>query len=271
MRGLPEKSGDADFLWETIRRDAEAGSREEPALATLMYGVILVQDSIEAAIGVRISQRLDHAALAGSVIATAFAGAIRADPLIAAALRADLAAYIERDPATGSALDTVLHLKGFHALAAHRLAHWLWRENRKSLSRYVQSRSSEVFQTDIHPAVPMGSGIFLDHATGIVIGETAVLGDDISILQGVTLGGTGKDSGDRHPKVRRGVMIGAGAKVLGNIEIGEFARVGAGSVVLKDVPPRTTAVGVPARIVGAAGSAEPSKTMDQIVICEDDG
>lgn len=272
MRAVPEDSGDTGILWQTIRRDAEAAARAEPELATLLYGVILAQDSLESALAVRLAQRLDHAALSGTVIAQALAGALADDPRIAAAIRADIAAYVERDPATGSGLDTMLHLKGFHGLVAHRLAHWLWNENRKNLARYLQSRASEVFQTDIHPAVAMGRGMFFDHATGIVIGETAVLDDNISILQGVTLGGTGKETGDRHPKIRRGVMIGAGAKILGNIVIGEFARIGAGSVVLRDVPPRTTAVGVPARIVGPAGSAEPARTMDQMVPCdEDDG
>lgn len=269
MRTLPEKSG-GDLLWETIRRDAETAARTEPELATLLYGVILAQDSLEAAIGVRLGQRLDHPSLAGSVVSTAFKGAIAAEPDIALALRADIAAYFERDPATGSGLDTILHLKGFHGLAAHRLAHFLWQQGRKNMARYVQSRASEVFQTDIHPAATIGRGIFFDHATGIVIGETAVLGDDISILQGVTLGGTGKDTGDRHPKIRRGVMIGAGAKILGNIEIGEYARVGAGSVVLRNVPPRTTAVGVPARIAGPAGSAEPARMMDQMILCDEE-
>ena len=159
----------------------------------------------------------------------------------------------------------MLYFKGFHAIQTHRLAHWLWKKGRKDFALYLQSRSSDVFQTDINPNARIGRGIFLDHATGLVVGQTAAIDDDVSILQGVTLGGTGKENEDRHPKIRRGVMIGAGAKILGNIEVGHCARVAAGSVVLKAVPPNTTVAGVPAKVVGTAGCAEPSRAMDQML------
>jgi serine O-acetyltransferase len=176
-------------------------------------------------------------------------------------MRADMTAVFERDPACTSMLEPILYFKGFHALQSHRVAHSLWTQGRRSLASFLQNRISEAFGMDIHPAARIGRGIMIDHGTGVVIGETAVVEDDVSLLQGVTLGGTGKETGDRHPKVRRGALICAGATVLGNIEIGECAKVGAASVVLKDVPPRTTAVGVPARIVGSC-CEEPARAMD---------
>jgi serine O-acetyltransferase len=185
-------------------------------------------------------------------------------------VRVDIQAVFDRDPACSRYIQPLLYFKGFHAIQTHRLAHWLWGQGREDFALYLQSRSSSVFQTDIHPAVPFGKGIFLDHATGIVIGMTASLEDDVSILQDVTLGGTGKETGDRHPKIRHGVMIGAGAKVLGNIEIGACSRIAAGSVVLKPVPPCRTVAGVPARDIGEAGCAEPARSMDQTIF-EADG
>jgi serine O-acetyltransferase len=188
-----------------------------------------------------------------------------AEPAYREALRADIGAVLDRDPACSRVIEPVLYFKGFHAIETHRLAHWLWGNGRRDFALYLQSRSSAVFQTDIHPAAPFGRGIFLDHATGLVVGETAIIEDDVSILQGVTLGGTGKEHGDRHPKIRRGVLIGAGAKILGNIEIGQCARVASGSVVLQAVPSCKTVAGVPARIVGEAGCAEPARGMDQVI------
>ena len=181
------------------------------------------------------------------------------------AFRLDLLAVFDRDPACTRVIEPVLYFKGFHAIQTYRLAHALWRSGRQDLALYLQSRSSSVFQTDIHPASVFGTGIFLDHATGLVVGSTAVVGNDVSILQDVTLGGTGKETGDRHPKIRHGVLVGAGAKILGNIEIGHCSRIAAGSVVLAPVPPMTTVAGVPARVVGQAGCAEPARTMDQIL------
>jgi serine O-acetyltransferase len=199
------------------------------------------------------------------VIRQAYSQAIEVDPTIGVAFRADIAAVVDRDPATHRALEPVLYYKGFHAIQAHRLAHWLWNKGRKDFALYLQSRSSSVFQVDIHPAARIGRGIFLDHATGVVVGETAVIEDDVSMLHGVTLGGTGKEHEDRHPKIRRGVMLGAGAKILGNIEVGHCARVAAGSVVVKSVPNNVTVAGVPAKVVGTAGCAEPSRFMDQML------
>jgi serine O-acetyltransferase len=243
--------------------------RAEPALATFIYSTILHHGTLEAAVVHRASERLDHQDVSGEMIRQAYADALEDEPSIGDAFRADIVATIDRDPATDRFIEPVLYYKGFHAIVTHRLAHWLYGKGRKDFALYLQSRSSEVFQTDINPAVPMGRGIFLDHATGLVVGETAVIEDDVSILQDVTLGGTGKEGGDRHPKVRRGVLIGAGAKILGNIEIGNCSKIAAGSVVLQDVPRNTTVAGVPARVVGEAGCAEPARMMDQRLAKED--
>ena len=191
----------------------------------------------------RIAERLDHPDVSGELIRQAYADALEDDPSIGDAFRADIVATIDRDPAAHRFIDPLLYFKGFHAIQTHRLAHWLWNKGRKDFALYLQSRSSAVFQTDINPNARIGRGIFLDHATGLVVGETATIDDDVSILHGVTLGGTGKENEDRHPKIRRGVMIGAGAKILGNIEVGHCARIAAGSVVLKAVPPNTTVAG----------------------------
>src|SRR6201986_1601013 len=222
--------------WAKIRAEAEDVVRREPEIGTFIYSSILHHDTLEAAVVHRLSERLDHADVSAELIRQAYADALEDQPQIGEAFRADIVAGFDRDPATDRFLEPVLYYKGFHAIQTHRLAHWLWGQGRKDFAYYLQSRSSGVFQTDINPAVPVGRGIFLDHATGLVVGETAVIEDDVSILQDVTLGGTGKETGDRHPKIRRGVMIGAGAKILGNIEIGKCARVAAGSGVLKAGP-----------------------------------
>jgi len=254
-----------DPIWSRVRMEAETVTHAEPQLSSFIFANILQLNSLESAIVQRISSRLDHSDMPATLIAQAFGKALEADPSIAAAFRADIAAVMDRDPAANRYIEPILYFKGFHALQTHRLAHWLWKAGRKDFALYLQSRSSAVFQCDINPNVPIGRGVFLDHATGLVVGETAMIGDDVSILQDVTLGGTGKETGDRHPKIMRGVMIGAGAKILGNIEIGQCARVAAGSVVLKPVPRNTTVAGVPARVVGEAGCAEPSRSMDQIL------
>jgi serine O-acetyltransferase len=253
-----------DPVWERIRREAEDVTRREPELATFIYSSILHHDTLEAAVVHRIAQRLDHAEVSGELIRQAYVDALEDDKTIGEAFRADLVATVDRDPAVHRYLEPVLYFKGFHAIQTHRLAHWLWTRNRKDLAYYLQSRSSAAFQTDIHPAARIGRGIFLDHATGLVVGETAVIEDDVSMLHGVTLGGTGKQDGDRHPKIRRGVMLGVGAKILGNIEVGCCARVAAGSVVLHPVPPQKTVAGVPAKVIGEAGCPEPARFMDQI-------
>ena len=253
-----------DPVWSRIRDEAEEIVRREPELATFIYSSVLHHDRLEDAVVHRIAERLDHSALSGDLIRQAYNDALQAEPDLGNAFRADLVAVYDRDPAVSRFIDALLYFKGFHAIQAHRLAHWLQNNGRKDFSYYIQSRSSAEFQVDINPAAKIGRGIFLDHATGFVVGETALIEDDVSILHGVTLGGTGKENEDRHPKIRRGVMLGAGAKILGNIEVGHCARVASGSVVLKDVPHNVTVAGVPAKIVGEAGCAEPSRTMDQM-------
>jgi len=255
----------SNAMWLHMREEASAALALEPALAPLLVGAILNRASFAEAIIRRVSAKLGAPAVPAEMIADAFDAAVAAEPAIVDAFRADLAAIVERNPACGRLIEPFLYFKGFHAIEGHRLAHWLWRQGRSDFALYLQSRSSEVFQTDIHPAARFGRGIFLDHATGLVVGETAVVENDVSILQNVTLGGTGKESGDRHPKVRRGVMIGAGAKILGNIEIGACSRVAAGSVVLQSAPRNVTIAGVPAKVIGVAGCAEPARDMDQLL------
>ena len=253
-----------DPVWKCIRNEAEDAARREPELASFIYSSLLHHDTLEAAIIHRIAERLDHPDVTGELIRQAYADALEDQPQIGDAFRADIVATVDRDPATDRFLEPLLYYKGFHAIQTHRLAHWLWEKGRKDFAYYLQSRASTVFACDIHPAARVGRGIFLDHATGLVVGETAVIEDEVSMLQDVTLGGTGKEDGDRHPKIRRGVLIGAGAKVLGNIEVGRCARIAAGSVVLKSVPHNVTVAGVPARVIGEAPCAEPSRTMDQL-------
>jgi serine O-acetyltransferase len=253
----------ADALWSRLRREAQEAFAAAPMLAPLFFDSILNQPNFEAAVFHRIAARLKNDVISLPLIVRAFHRAEAADPVVGEALKADISAVFERDPACERLIEPFLYFKGFHAIQAHRLNHWLWHHDERDFALYLQSRSSEVFQTDIHPAAQIGRGIFLDHATGLVVGETAVIEDDVSLLQDVTLGGTGKEAGDRHPKVRRGAMIGAGAKILGNIEVGENARVAAGSVVLRDVPAHTTVAGVPAKVVRTATPGEPSRSMDQ--------
>ncbi|MEM6761843.1 MAG: serine O-acetyltransferase [Pseudomonadota bacterium] len=254
-----------DPVWERVRADAEKIAQTEPMLASLIHAAVLEHPSLENALAERIAGRLAGPSLQATHIRSAFADAISADPALAEIFRVDLVAVLDRDPACERLIEPFLYFKGFHALTTHRIAHSLWSRGRRDFGLMLQSRSSAAFQVDIHPAVPVGRGIFMDHATSIVIGATARIGDDVSMLQGVTLGGTGKEKGDRHPKIGSGVLIGAGAKVLGNFEIGSCSRVAAGSVVLSEVPPNVTVEGVPARIVGEAGCPEPSRSMDQIL------
>ena len=254
-----------DPIWSRLRAEAEAAVAAEPALGTLIMASVLNQPSFEAAVAHRVATRLGHAAVPTDLIEQAFTEALAGDAAIGSGMRADVLAVLDRDPACYRVLEPVLFFKGFHALQCHRLTHWLWRQDRRDFALYLQGRSSEIFQTDINPAATIGKGVFLDHATGLVVGETAVIEDDVSMLHGVTLGGTGKQGGDRHPKIRKGVLIGAGAKILGNIEVGQCSRVAAGSVVLQAVPRNKTVAGVPAKVVGEAGCAEPSRSMDQIL------
>jgi serine O-acetyltransferase len=253
-----------DPVWAQIRQEAEEIARQEPELATFIYSTVLHHGTLEAAVVHRIAERLDNPEVPAELIRQAYADALQSEPAIGVAFRADIVATLDRDPATNRLLEPVLYYKGFHAIQTHRLAHWLWNRGRRDFALYLQSRSSAVFQCDIHPNARIGRGIFLDHATGLVVGETAVIEDDVSMLHGVTLGGTGKEAGDRHPKIRRGVLIGAGAKILGNIEIGHCARIASGSVVLKPVPHNKTVAGVPAKVIGEAGCPEPSRSMDHL-------
>jgi len=262
----PEKIRLLDPVWDRLRSEAEVLIAEEPALASLALSAVLHQPSLDEAVAHRVASRLDHPALAADIIEQTFHEAFADDPALGEAFRADIGAVMDRDPACTRALEPLLYFKGFHAIQTHRLAHWLWSRNRQDFALYLQSRSSEVFQTDMHPAARIGRGIFLDHATGLVVGSTAVIEDNVSMLQNVTLGGTGKERGDRHPKIRHGVLIGAGAKILGNIEVGHCARVAAGSVVLHPVPPNATVAGVPAKVIGSAGCAEPSRSMDHFLM-----
>lgn len=254
-----------DPVWTRLREEAEELVRREPELASFIYTSVLHHDTLESAVVHRVTERLNHPDVSGEQIRHAYAEALEDDASIGAAFRADIAAVVDRDPAADRFLEPVLYFKGFHAIQTHRLAHWLWSKRRCDFALYLQSRASSVFQCDIHPAAQIGRGIFLDHATGLVVGETAVIGDDVSMLHDVTLGGTGNEDGDRHPKIGRGVLIGAGAKILGNIEVGCCARVAAGSVVLRPVPPAKTVAGVPAKVVGEAGCPEPARRMDQML------
>jgi len=255
-----------DPVWARIREEAEAIAAREPQLASFIFETILNHDSLEHAVAHRIAARLDHPDVSGELIRHAYDELFEAEAATGAAIRADISAVCERDPACTRAIEPVLYFKGFHALQTHRLAHFLWNRGRQDFALYLQSRSSSVFGVDINPNTKIGRGVFIDHGTGVVIGQTAVIDDDVSIMQGVTLGGTGKERGDRHPKIRRGVLISAGAKILGNIEVGSCARVAAGSVVLKPVAPNTTVAGIPARVVGSSNCDDeaPARTMDQM-------
>jgi len=241
-----------DPVWMRIRREAEEIVRREPELASFIYSTILHNETLEDAIVYRLAKRLDHAALSGELIRQAYNDALKDTPAIGEAFRADIMATVDRDPATHRLLEPVLYYKGFHAVQTHRLMHWLWSKGRRDFALYLQSRASAVLQCDIHPAAKVGRGIFLDHANGLVVGETAVIEDDVSMLHDVTLGGTGKEAGDRHPKI------------LGNIEVGHCARIAAGSVVIHPVPNNVTVAGVPAKVVGRAGCPDPARTMDQM-------
>jgi serine O-acetyltransferase len=271
IRAVPEQAaaspeavpaGEAD-LWELLRAEARRAVAGDALLKVYIDLSLLRHDGFVAALAALLARKLAERFLPAERLADLAVEAMADDPGIVAAAVADLIATRTRDPAAESYLSTFLYYKGFHALQAHRLGHWLWRRGRRDIARLLQSRVSEVFAVDIHPAVPVGRGVFIDHATGVVVGETAVIGNDVSMLHGVTLGGTGKERGDRHPKVRDGVLISVGAKVLGNIEVGRGAKIAAGSVVLKDVPPCATVAGVPARIVGWCSDEVPALAMDQ--------
>ncbi len=253
----------ADPVWLTIREEAQQQANEEPILASFFHATILNHNSLEDALSFHLANKLDTPTASAMQIREVVQQALNSDPGIGRAVRADLIAVRDRDSACDNLSTPFLFFKGFHALQAHRVGHWLWNHNRKQMALFLQNRISSVFAVDIHPAARIGQGIMLDHATGIVVGETAIVEDNVSIMQSVTLGGTGKESGDRHPKIRAGVMIGPGAKILGNIEIGRGAKVCAGSVVLKPVDAHTVVTGVPAKPVGKLADCQPAMDMNQ--------
>ena len=249
-------------VWAALRNEAERAAKNEPALASLLNAVVLSHETLGDALSYQLARKLGDQELRAMTLRELAEAAYEGDPSLVETAELDLKAVYERDPACKGYVQPFLFFKGFLALQTQRVAHWLWNEGRDTIAFYLQSRMSELFQVDIHPATRIGSGVFVDHGTGIVIGETAVIGDDVSLLQGVTLGGTGAERGDRHPKIGKGVLLGAGAKVLGNIVIGDYAKVASGSVVLKPVPPGCTAAGVPARLVNCPTCPEPARSMD---------
>lgn len=256
-----------DPLWQTIRDETTAEAAREPVLASFLHATILNHDTLEAALSFHLANKLDSPTASALLVREVIEEALHNDASIGASIRRDIHAVCERDSAcTGHAVP-FLYFKGFHALQSYRVAHWLWCQGRESLALFFQNRISSEFGVDIHPAAKIGCGIMLDHATGVVIGETAVVGDNVSIMQSVTLGGTGKEHGDRHPKIGNGVLISAGAKILGNIRVGDGAQICAGSVVLKDVAPHTVVAGVPAVVVGKPTCAQPALEMNHRVDC----
>lgn len=249
-------------VWAALRNEAERAAQDEPALASLLNAVVISHENLGDALSYQLARKLGDQELRAMSLRELATQAYRSDPRLVDIAEADLQAVFERDPACKGYVQPFLFFKGFQALQTQRVAHWLWGQGRETIALYLQSRMSEIFQVDIHPATRIGSGVFIDHGTGIVIGETAVIGDDVSLLQGVTLGGTGAERGDRHPKIGKGVLLGAGAKVLGNIHIGDYAKIASGSVVLKPVPAGCTAAGVPARLVNCPTCEEPARSMD---------
>lgn len=266
-----EAIGTVDPIWTNVRAEAEGVIANERALGGFIFATILSHDRLEDAVCHRLAQRLNHSDVDAGLIGQTFNDVLREQPEIGQMFRADLAAVFDRDPACHRYIEPLLYFKGFHALVTHRFAHALWIEGRRDFALYLQSQSSRIFAVDIHPAARIGRGIFIDHGHGIVIGETSVVGDNVSMLHGVTLGGTGKDDEDRHPKIGNNVLLAAGCKVLGNIRVGNCSKVAAGSVVLNPVPDNTTVAGVPARIVGISNCPEPARTMDQRLSPEDCG
>ncbi|CAG7878535.1 serine acetyltransferase 1, chloroplastic [Brassica rapa] len=260
--------GDDNDVWIKMLEEAQSDVEQEPILSSYYYSSITSHRSLDSALANILSVKLSTLTLPSSTLFELFTSVLQESPEIMESAKQDLLAAKERDPACLSYVHCFLSFKGFLACQSHRIAHKLWTQDRKILALLIQNRVSEAFAVDIHPGAKIGRGVLLDHATGVVIGETAVVGDNVSILHGVTLGGTGKQCGDRHPKIGDGVLIGAGSCILGNITIGEGAKVGSGSVVLKDVPPRTTAVGNPARLIGGKENPKrvdkiPGLTMDQ--------
>lgn len=256
-----------DPVWERLRSEAKEMVEKEPLMGGLIHSSILHHDRLENALSYRLSLKLSSDEMSSQILREIADEAYAAEPGLSKAARADIMAVFERDPACHTFIQPLLFFKGYQALQSYRIANWLWRQKRAEMAYFVQMRASEVYGVDIHPGAKMGQGIMIDHAHSIVIGETAVVGDNVSMLHSVTLGGTGKADGIRHPTIENGVLIGAGAKVLGNIKVGHCSKIAAGSVVLKEVPPCKTVAGVPAKIVGEAGCDQPSQSMDQYIDC----
>ena len=263
MQDVKKLKDRVDPIWDAIRQEVEQKIQLEPLLASFLHAAVLAHDSLEQSLSLHLAHKLGAPALTEVFLRDVIDDSMAADASIGASIRSDLQAFRERDPACARYSVPLLYFKGFHALQAYRIEHFLWHQERSELALYLQSRVSEVFAVDIHPAAQIGSGILLDHATGLVIGETAVVGDHVSLLHEVTLGGTGKETGDRHPKIRSGGLIGAGAKIFGNVEIGEGAKVAAGSMVLNDVPAHCTVAGGPAQPVGECKESQPALEMNQ--------
>jgi len=249
-------------LWQLIQKQAASIVQKEAVLAPVFQESIIDLSSLEEAIAYKLARKLASASMTAKVLEPILQEVLTGVPKIAESASADLIAIEDRDAACHSTLHPLLFYKGFHAISTYRIAHQLWKSGRHELALYLQSLASEAFAVDIH-----GCGILLDHATSFIVGETAIVEDNVSILHEVTLGGTGKEMGDRHPIVRSGVLIGAGAKILGRVEIGQNAKIGAGSVVLEDVPANTTVAGVPAKVVAECGSLSPAELMDQSINC----
>ena len=263
MQQVVEVIRPADKLvWLSLRQEAADALSAEPGLASMLHATILSHEDLASALSYHLSRKLGDDAIRGMTVREMIQKAYAAQPTLVDSAEADLQSVYERDPATKGYLQAFMFFKGFLSIQIYRIAHALWREGRFTMAHFLQSRVSELFQIDIHPACHVGKGVFLDHGTGVVIGETAVVGDDCSILQGVTLGGTGAESGDRHPKIGKGVLLGAGAKVLGNIRIGDYAKVASGSVVMIPAPAHSTVAGVPARIVSVRNHEDPARSMD---------
>ncbi|PON50002.1 Serine O-acetyltransferase [Parasponia andersonii] len=251
----------ADPIWDAVREEAKLVAENEPILSSFLYASILSHDCLEQALGFVLANRLQNPTLLATQLMDIFYDVMTHDKSIQRSIRLDVQAFMDRDPACLSYCSALLYLKGYHSLQVHRVGHALWSQGRKVLALALQSRISEVFGVDIHPAAQIGEGILLDHGTGVVIGETAVVGNRVSMMHGVTLGGTGKEIGDRHPKVGDGALIGASVTILGNIKIGHGAMIAAGSLVLKDVPPRSIVAGIPAKVIGYVDEQDPSLTM----------
>nr|WP_267359007.1 serine O-acetyltransferase [Gilliamella sp. B2717] len=265
---ITKKVVEEDMLWHTIRQEASQLVESEPMLASYFHATLLNHKNLGSALSYILANKLVTQVMPAIEIREIARQAYEADTTIIQSAVTDILAVYVRDPATNYYSTPLLYYKGFLSLQAYRIAHWLWKQDRKSLAIFLQSQIAIVFGVDIHPAAQIGCGVMFDHATGIVIGETVVIENDVSILQSVTLGGTGKENGDRHPKIREGVMIGAHSTILGNIEIGKGAKIGAGSVVLEPVPEHTTVAGVPAKVVGCPDCDKPALNMNQDILYE---